>query len=85
MFEEEINDIEENAIPIISYWNLYQTYLKLELKVNADNLLKYAHNLLMTRADKIESIEQREKYLNEVTENRNIIAEWQKEGENKKY
>jgi hypothetical protein len=68
-----------------SFWNLYQTYSKLDRPANAENSLKNAYNLLMTRADKIESKEQREKYLNEVTENRNIIGEWQNEVGNQKY
>ena len=78
MIEEKIKLVEDDAIPAIIYWNLYQVYLKFDNQVEASASLDHAYEHLMTRAGKIESAEQRENFLNEISENKIIITAWKK-------
>jgi TolB-like protein/tetratricopeptide (TPR) repeat protein len=84
IFDEKIKLVEEDAIPVIAYWNLYQVYSKFNKSNKAEVSLNHAYRLLMKRAEKIGSSEQREKFLNEISENKTIITTWEKkEKENK--
>ena len=77
-FENDRKLVDEDAIPVIAYWNLYQVYSKFDKIDQAKICLEHAHTLLMNRAKKIDSPEKREKFLNEVPENKEIMAAWKK-------
>jgi len=69
--------LKEETIPVAAYWNLYKTYKLLNKDTPADTCLNKAYSMLMARADKIESAEQRKQFLNQIQDHKDIIQTWE--------
>ena len=74
--EEQIGLVEAEALDPIILWNASQVYAETAQMDKAKDYLENAYKVVMQRAERVKSEDSRRSFLKNVSENRDIVAAW---------
>ncbi|MCK5087055.1 MAG: tetratricopeptide repeat protein, partial [Melioribacteraceae bacterium] len=80
--EERISDVEEKDLDYVVLWNISLTYELLGVNQLSAAYLEEAYNMLMSRVNQIKNDEDKRRFLNSSTLNKEIIEAWNTNSEN---